>query len=176
MQNHNLFARILAIVLCSLLTNCATTNVPPHWLSDPDQVASDVRGGWINIKSQRGAISGELIAVTKDTVFAADSVFHAIALKDVLSARLVTYDAQDLGVYVFLGTVSTLSHGLFLVLTAPMWIIGGSFAAASRSYDPIIDYPDKSPQDFKPFARYPEGLPPDLDRRLIRMKILSVDR
>lgn len=115
---------------------------------------------------------GELIAVTKDTLFLADTVLQAIASTDILTARLVTYDASELmglGVLLVLGTVSTISNGYFLVYTAPMWLIGGSMAVIIRSYDPIIDYPNKPLKQFLPFARYPQGLPHDLDRTKIRM-------
>jgi hypothetical protein len=50
-----------------------------------------------------------------------------------------------------------------------MWIIGGSIAATSRSFDPVVDYPSKPLIDFAPFARYPQGLPPGLDRGAIQM-------
>jgi hypothetical protein len=110
-----------------------------------------------------------LIAVTKDTVFAADSALRAVAWRDIASARLETYDASSLGAYAFFGTLSTVSNGWFLAFTMPMWIIGGSIAAVSRSYDPIIDYPGKPLTDFASFARYPQGLPPGLDRGAIQM-------
>ena len=171
MRSLKFLSKILGVAFCFLFADCATTDAPSHWLSDPDQVATDVRGGWIDIKSLEGHITGELIAVTKDTVFAADSVLHAVVSGNIASARLVTYDASNMGDYVFLGTLSTISNGLFLFVTAPMWIIGGSIAAVSRSYDPVIDYPSKPLTDFAPFARYPQGMPPGLDRGAIQMKI-----
>ncbi len=171
MQSRKFLSKILGVAFCFLFADCATTDVPSHWLSDPDRVATDVRGGWIDIKSLQGHITGELIAATKDTVFVADSVLHAVVSGDIASARLVTYDVSSMGGYVFLGTLSTISNGWFLAATAPMWIIGGSIAAVSRSFDPIIDYPSKPLTDFAPFARFPQGLPPGLDRGAIQMKM-----
>ena len=173
MQSHKFLSKILGGAFCLLFAHCATTDVPSHWLSDPDRLASDVRGGWIGIKSLQGRIAGELIAVNSDTMFVADSLLHAVASRDIASARLVTYDASNMGDYVFLGTLSTVSNGWFLFVTAPMWIIGGSIASVSRSFDPVIDYPSKPLTDFAPFARYPQGLPPDLDRGAIQMKMGS---
>ena len=170
MQNHNFLNKFFCVVLCFLMTNCATTNAPSDWLSEPEQIASNGYGGWVDIKARESHIAGELIAISTDTVFVADREFHAVCSKDILSARLVTYDASSMAVYVILGTLLTISNGGFLIITAPMWLIGGSIAAASRSYDPIIDYPEKSLANFKPFARYPQGLPPDLDRGMIMMK------
>ena len=170
MQNHRMLYTIAFVLACAFLTSCASTHTPSRWLPDPEQAASDTYGAWVEIKSRHGNIWGELVAVAEETVFVADSSLHAIASTDILAAQLLTYDASGLGWYVPLGTLSTLSNGWFLVFTAPMWIIGGTIAAISRSYDPIIDYPDKLLKQFVPFARYPQGLPPDLDRRAIRMK------
>jgi hypothetical protein len=131
----------------------------------------DPYGAWVSIKTGYAQRGGELIAVTEDSVFAADTLLRAVASSDILSARLALYDIGDqMGVAVSLGTLSTISNGVFLIFTAPMWLIGGSIAAVNRSYDPIIDYPDKPLKEFAPFARYPQGLPPGLDRGMIRMK------
>ena len=170
MQNHNYSFKIIVAGLCFLMTNCATTNVPSHWLNEPKFIASDAYGGWIEIKSLKNRIAGELIAISKDTVFIANGTIQTVASKDILSARLVIYDAPSMVGYVFLGTLLTISNGFYLIFTAPMWIIGGSIAAVSRSYDPIIDYPQRPLEDFMPFARYPQGLPSGLDRNAIKMK------
>lgn len=161
---------IAFVLACVFLTSCAVTHAPSRWLPSPEQTASDTYGSWIEINSRNGNIWGELIAVDNDTVFVADTTLHAIASTDILSARLVTYDKANLPGLVFLGTVSTLSNGLFLVFTAPMWLIGGSIAATIRSFDPIIDYPSKQLSNFVPFARFPQGLPQNIDRDSVRMK------
>jgi len=96
----------------------------------------------------------------------------AIALSDVQSARLAAYNANAdrMGALVTLGTLSTISNGFYLVFTAPLWMIGGSVAAGRRSHEPILDYPEAKFQNFAPYARYPQGLPPGIDRRKIKMK------
>lgn len=170
MQNHSILYSIATVLICAFLTSCASTKVPSRWLPEAEQSASNTYGGWVEVKSRQGQIMGELIALTEDTAFVAEETLRAIATTDIFSARLVTYDESSLGGYAFLGTLSTLSNGLLLIFTAPMWIIGGSVAATSRSYDPIIDYPKQPLKDFLPFARYPQGLPTDLDRDAIKMK------
>jgi hypothetical protein len=170
MQNHDLIRWVLNVILCFLITSCATTKVPSHWLSEPEQSASDAYGGWINIESRENHMAGELIAMSEDTVFIADSAFHAVGSKDILSARLVSYNAPRMGGYVILGTISTILNGWFLIFSGPMWLIGGTIAASLRTFEPIIDYPERTLTDFRPFARYPQGLPPDLNRGMIVMK------
>jgi hypothetical protein len=70
----------------------------------------------------------------------------------------------------FLGTVSTISNGWFLVFTAPMWMIGGGITSSKLSYNAIVDYPRMELNRFAPFARYPQGLPSVIDRSRIKMK------
>jgi len=170
MQNHDMWHPITLVLISVFLTSCASTNVPSRWLPEAEQSPSSRYGAWVEVKSREGQVMGELIAINDDTVFVADDMLHVIGSADILSARLVAYDESSLGGYAFLGTVSTLSNGVLLIFTAPMWLIGGSIAASSRSYDPIIDYPNKPLKDFVPFARYPQGLHTDLNRDAIKMK------
>ncbi len=172
MQNLKMLYLILIVFVCVILTSCAITYVPSRWLPDAEHTPMNPYGAWVEVKVRDGKIMGELIAVTDDTLFVADTTLHAIATTDIIRARLVTYDASNLGLFgaMLAGTIFTITHGWFLTLTAPMWIIGSSIAAISRSYDPIIDYPKKSLKHFSPYARYPQGLPSEIDRSRIKMK------
>ncbi len=163
---------VSVIVLSLPFLTCASTDAPTRWLADPDNVPSDVYGAWISVNGDSARIAGELIAISDDTVFVADSTLHAIAEGEIRSARLVVFQpGGSIGAGVFFGTLSTISNGWYLVFTAPMWLIGGTIAASSRSFDPIIDYPQRSMEKLVPFARYPQGLPPELNRDRIRMKV-----
>ena len=104
MRNHKLALRVLLTGLSMLLADCAATNAPPRWLSDPDQAASEAYGGWVTIETRTAKHSGELIAVETDTIFVADSVLTAVAKQDVVSARLTIYEARWMGGNVILGT------------------------------------------------------------------------
>jgi hypothetical protein len=149
MQNHNLLSRIAAAVFCLFFVGCA-------------------------IDTGAGRFGGELIAVSKDTVFFADRTFHGIATSDIRSARLVIYDAENLGVFVPIGTASTLSNGWYAIFTMPLWIVGGTIAAVARSYEPIYDFPQYPLDKLAPYARFPQGIPQDLDRSHIRMKAVPM--
>ncbi len=173
MQNHKKYAIVLLFLLFLFLVGCATTTAPRRWLPQSSQLQSQAFGGWLQVhqkskNNQKLFINGELIAITKDTVYVlTDDKLHTIAASDVTKARLVSYSSQagSMGGLVALGTLSTLSHGVFLVLTAPLlWGIGGGATAASQSRKPIIDYPKRPLKDFKPFARFPHGIPQHLNR------------
>jgi hypothetical protein len=170
MRNHNPI-HLFALPLCFLFWNCAGTNVPAGWLSQPEQIHQSGYGGWIDVTMKdKTHISGELIAIEKDSLFLASDALQVVAHCDIQSARLVTYEALRLGGYVILGLISTISNGFFLIFSAPLWIIGGSAAASSRSFEPIMDYPESSMDQLKPFARFPQGFPSTLDRQTINIK------
>lgn len=95
---------------------------------------------------------------------------YCFSFLHIQKARLVEYNSHvdGLGGFVLLGAFSTVSHGFFLIVTAPLlWILGGSLAVASRSRDPIIDYPIYSLLNFSKFARFPQGLPKNLNRNAL---------
>jgi hypothetical protein len=162
-----------------LLCRCAaTSNAPRDWLPQPEELRREVYGSWIkleyasnsNLKTQ---LSGELIAVNQDSIYIVDDVmFHALPLVKIQSGRLEAYrsDADWMSGWVMLGSLSTLSNGGFLIFTAPMWLIGGSCSSWARSREPMIDYQPSSWSRLIPYARYPQGLPLDFDRKHIYIK------
>lgn len=171
MQNHNALLKALVVVFGLSFFCCANTNAPTRWLAYPDDVPSDVYGSWISVESDSGNVGGELIAICDDSVFVADSTLHSISVREIRSARLVVFQPEGwIAASVLLGTLSTISNGWYLVFTAPMWLIGGTIAAAARSYDPIMDYPRTSMEKLVPFARYPQGISFGLNRDRIRVK------
>jgi hypothetical protein len=172
MQNNNAISKVAILFACIFLTHCASTRSPSGWLTDPAELPSDVYGGWITIETDGDSFSGELIAVAKDTIFFADSCLHTIPVSGIHLARLAAYNPQVwvITVGTILGTLSTASNGAFLLLTAPMWIIGGTISGAARSWQPILDYPDEPIERLAAYARFPQGLPSKLARNAITMK------
>jgi hypothetical protein len=171
MLNHNYYFHPSLFLAALLLIGCATTNAPYNWLDNPEQTAAGSYGGWIDIRTPTSRVSGELIAINGDTVFVVKDSLIQVMSADIIKARLVYYDASSLAGQVILGTLSTASNGLFLVFTAPMWLIGGPLAARARTYEPILDYPEHSLPDFRPYARYPVSIPQGMDRRDIKIKM-----
>lgn len=170
MLSRNIVHPVAIVLTAVLFTSCAVTHVPPRWLPEAEQTPTSVYGGWIEIKTLRWEVMGELIAVNKDTVFVADYALRSIPVKDIFSARLVTYNESIIGTYVFLGFILSVTNGLYMFFTGLMWIIGGISAAVLRSFDPIIDFPQKPIFAFQPHARYPQGIPAEVDRSTIRIK------
>jgi hypothetical protein len=63
-----------------------------------------------------------------------------------------------------LGTLSTLSHGAFLVLTGPVWLLSMGIAAGSQARAGVLTEPLANPtpeamERLRKWARFPQGLP-----------------
>ncbi len=169
--------RCAILLLPGFILGCAATQAPRGWLASPTAMQTESYGGWVKLQYSTAAkkkvsLAGELIAIDADSVFLAGDTFHAIALSDLKSARLETYQSNSAGMggLVGLGTVSTISNGLLLIFTAPIWIIGGSVTTGVRSREPMIDYPRREWSRLAAFARFPQGLPGGIDRRQIKIK------
>jgi hypothetical protein len=160
--------------LLLLCTACFYTTAPEGWLPTPDVAQRQAYGGWIKVDYAGGAgsrtVDGELIAAA-DTVYVltTDSLV-AIATGMITSATLTTYDARldAMTTWSALGGVSALSHGWFLLLSLPMWVIVGTTTSASVSKEPRVESVDAAV--LRPYARFPQGLPPGLDRGTLRPK------
>ena len=185
MQNHKSYKIALLFLPFLLLSGCASTTAPRGWLPSNSQTQSQTFGSWIQVHYNSDSdkdqfIDGELIALDTDTLYIlTDQRFQSIAKPDITKARLVSYDSKagSMGGLVFLGTLSTLSHGAFLILTAPfLWMIGGGATAASQSLKPIIDYPDRSLEDFQHYARFPQGLPRGISLAKLKPKLYSISK
>jgi hypothetical protein len=160
------------LLLCGA---CFYTTAPEGWLSTPAVAQREAYGGWIAVETapepSKRTVEGELIAITPDTlhVLTADSLV-SLAIGEVASATLTTYDARSgrIQTWSIVGAVSTLSHGVWLVLSLPTWILVGTTATASASKEPRVQSLDAAL--LRPHARFPQGLPPGLDRRALRQK------
>jgi len=166
----------LALLLagCLLSAACAGNPAPRGWLPSPAQAAEDPYGAWIEVLARDGSeIEGELIAVQDDSVFVltSEGVLAALAYADAEQARSAFYRSEygNLVLWAALGTVASISHGWFAAGTVPLWIIIGSVAAGSDSRAPMETVRrDEQWSKIRMFARFPQGMPPSLDRSVLR--------
>ncbi len=171
---------------------CKTTHAPDGYLKDPDQMDRNPNGGWADVylheiekidipaDSLPDAIrndnkqefklenpySGELIAVEPDTLFLnSEQQLIALPKSTVEEVDLQGYHS-GYSTYVgstILGVLSTISHGLFLVISAPLWILFGTGFASAQSRIPILEYPNKVTwNELHTYARFPQGIPEKL--------------
>lgn len=169
---------IFTLALLLIGSGCASTSARDDWTSSPNAMQREAYGVWVDVRFGDAAapdtLRGELITATEDSLFLIppQSSLRAVARSTINELQLTAYDANwsTLGVWIALGTLSTISHGFFLILSAPVWIIGGSAAASRQSYRPIYTNPPL--ETLRRFARFPQGLPPDLERNQLRPKPL----
>jgi hypothetical protein len=161
--------RVLALVIASHLSGCAHNPTPKAWRLSAVQAQHMTRGSWILVEpgasgesSDASPVEGELIAID-------DSAYHVLTeggLRSVSRSptdriRLFAFGTSPgaIAAWASVGGVSTLSHGGFLLFTAPMWAVAGAVATAKESGAGILHDADRA----RAFARFPQGLPPGFD-------------
>jgi hypothetical protein len=165
----------LVLIAASLLglSGCASNS---HAVQVSARAA---RGGWITVEGNQPSngnrrmmlAEGELIAVDESTIHVLTAGgLRSVRLEPGLRMRVVRYRSasSSLAWWAVAGGVSTLSHGGFLILTAPMWAIGGVIAATAESRAAIA----RDPVGARSFARFPQGLPPGLDPKTLGMLLV----
>lgn len=153
--------------LAVVLGGCASTTAPLGSLPGPTGAGEDPYGGWVTVEAWEGGrtreIEGELIAVTPDSLYLLDgSRLVALYRLHMVAATLNRYapaSAPMAGWAVF-GSLSSLSHGYFIVASLPLWILVGSVSTNAVTNAAIVRSPPATLQSFAPYARFPAGLPP----------------
>jgi len=167
---------VLALVL--VVGGCASHTAPERFLPTPEQAQTDGYGGWIELGirqgNRRGSVKGELVAVTRDSVWVLGDTgaVVAVATATVHSGKLTGYNSRWGAVagYTALGVLSTISNGWLLIFTAPTWVITGTVAGANESHAPQRKTPPLDWPDLAVFARFPQGLPAGLRLGELRPK------
>jgi hypothetical protein len=169
------------------LVACSVWSRPPKkWLPHAEESQRDAYGGWVRVEGRDGDVNvsyrGELIAVHPDSLYVLEGGgLRVIATEDVDRAEVVGYDSgfRDAAGLATAGALfSLLSHGFFLVFSVPVWTGVGRGEFHGLLNKARLRTPKKSPEgghskpplawgealgEFAKYARFPQGLPPDLD-------------
>ncbi len=146
-----------------LLCACKTVNAPRGTLPMRKEIAMDAYGGWIELAltSDPKPVQGELIVVSTDSVYVMETNYvNGYAKGDISSARVIFFNTavKDYTTWAVLWPFVTISNGGFLFITLPLTLIAGintSHAEATRVN--YIDYPENGFEEFKKYARFPQG-------------------
>jgi hypothetical protein len=166
-----LAALVAASGLLPLAVGCTATSPAPSMARRTiEQAQRDPHGAWINITTDRGEVAGELLAVEPAALVVASTAgFQRVPVARIRRWTLAWYEADNDGVILVgvLGTLSTLSHGFWLVFTAPLlWMIPTPVMARaqSRQGHEEEDGPSSVAHlSLVRYARFPAGLPPGFD-------------
>lgn len=112
-------------------------------------------------------LDGELLDVHKDWVALETSKADLrVSVAKIKEVRVTAYSNGPLvgGLIAWStsGAATTLSHGWFLIFTAPTWIVAGVSSAVAAAEDPDQSALVRAGRqtDLWQFVRFPQGLPP----------------
>ncbi len=183
-----LFHKIKYSVLCLALLlfyGCATSYAPDNWLPNTNQIQKEAYGGWLTLFYSEDSVAtseieqiimGEFIACDSTIVFLLSGEDLMIIKKENIIEAILELDDKNTGEYAVwttLGALSTVSHGMLAGISFPLWLIVGISASSGES---LRDrYVEELPADIyweevQKFARFPQGIPPDLDLNELKPK------
>lgn len=132
----------------------------PEAIGSPDEAF----GRQVRVRSGGYEFNGELLECDGLFVYlhlnlVDDNPYARIPLTYVGEARADVSPTHDTAYAVWLtvGTLSTISHGFWLIFSAPVWTLAGVPAVTASS---ALRYVDGRCGELIPYARYPAGLPP----------------
>lgn len=170
--------RVAAVSLFGAWLFSACAHRPPAAVPNVQAFDREVYGGWIVVSypksAKRPKTAGELIAVVGDqlSVLTATGAV-SIARSDIDTATVVLFSGDlQINSRITGAMVSTLSHGVLLAATIPLWSL--TAAATHVAYDRFaeITYPDVAWESLRRGARFPQGLPKGLDPGSLRARPL----
>lgn len=155
------------------MVSCATRIAPRKWLPTAKEALRDTYGGWIVVVSEDShgnmvKSAGEFIAYQEGTAYILTGTGPIVVPADeVISVSLAVYrnDTGKIILWTVGGTLSTISHGYYLIFTAPAWVLAGSIAGIIESKGGVVVINEEyfSWDKTKKFARFPQGLPDGID-------------
>jgi hypothetical protein len=121
-------------------------------------------GAWIALTTTAGAsLEGELISVepaSLSLIMPGSGRLTVVQKASIAEGSVYKYESDSLAGWAVVGTLSTLSHGFFLIFTAPIWSLSSAGIAGSESRHVIIELARGKWDEVAKWARFPQGMPP----------------
>lgn len=156
--------RSAILVLCVMTSACLQN--PAMNTNTIQTMQTRGYGSYVEVTGLKGEfVNGELLAVMREKVWVLDANGKRqwINIRYIRDAKLYKYQSDwGFGLWGLIGSLSTISHGFWLILTFPLWILSSGITAAVESYHVRIGYPDHDIEDFAKWARFPQGMPLDV--------------
>jgi hypothetical protein len=164
---------MVAALLALMAASCAA---PVSYLPEHEMVGEERWGAFIEVMIlDGGSYAGELIAVGEADLIIREEMAGLSSCLAVPLARVRRYTVRyangpDYGGLVPLYTLGTLTHGLWLIFSAPVNFLATTIIAVEASYAYELDSrKDRlSFEELKMFARFPQGLPPGVSPEMIQ--------
>jgi hypothetical protein len=155
-----------AVALSLHLAGC-TTGAPPELRRSMEDATWKPTGAFARLRLPGEEHTGELIAVEPEA-FILETNGHPVLVPPqcVEKVHLAMFEANKgpVAAWGSLGALSTLSHGGFLVLTGPIWLISMGIATAAQSQagtlqEQLSKATPEAIERLRAWARFPQGLP-----------------
>ncbi len=158
------------LLLLILVSSCSA----PKYVPKLEEVPFSAHGSHIEVQQVSGTlIEGELIAVEVSALLlltGEDSAkqLQELPISNIAKFKLTYAQPQSYAWTIPVYTLSTASHGLFAIFTAPANIMVTSLVTARGAN--AFTYNEKviSYEELRKFARFPQGIPPKIDPASIR--------
>jgi hypothetical protein len=153
---------ILGLICVALFSSCSTVK----FLPTSGELDVNNHGAYITVRRRGSIVKGELIAIdsAQMVVLTKNRKTKSTTLipLDKIRHYHITYANPKRYPWMPLLTLSTLSHGVWLLITAPINLYATIAISISAKRD--FQYSEKEmPLDKLPmFARFPQGIPPNV--------------
>ncbi len=173
---------VIFSVMVLLMAGCISLPGPKNWVPSIEEVQQDVYGAWtileLTSESNNKPMEGELIAVQQGTLYLLlENTLLEIPINQINKAVLTSYDDRGIiSMWATLGFFSTLSHGAFLIFSAPIWLISGIVNSNAATTSGIHKFENNNLSNMKKYARFPQGIPEGLDIHSLKPKSLQLEK
>ena len=182
---------ILLVFICILIEyGCQNIMIPTGYLRAPKQINKSITGGWVDLSvipdplnDTITMLSGELLAVENDTfhILTAGTGLISLNKNRISSIKLYFFAKPNISLLGFLGVIPNIIGaisqpdyaGPFLLLGIPIFVTSlGMVIADYQNCNSTLRYPMKNSLcEFSSYARFPQGLPPDLQKEKLHLVI-----
>jgi hypothetical protein len=159
-------ATLLAVLLATSACKTANPDRTLH-LGQPEQDVRvgevPVRGSLAKVKRVSEEFVAEVLAVDEESLWLqheGKEIQVPRALIQRVEIELYPSKAAETGIWTGFGTASTLSHGFFLLISAPVWLITGITASVSAARANTVVFEPHQLDLLQQYARFPQGMPP----------------
>ena len=146
------------LLALALACSCATNPTPDDRRVSQEEAISSGKGAYAFVRYDGGAsVAGELIASAYGHLYVLTD--HGglvdVAYPRVADLTLGVHDNDFGGIvaWTLLGSLSTISHGFFLLFSLPVWLASGIGAAANESHRGLFVCPASTRSDPPPASR-----------------------
>jgi hypothetical protein len=157
--------------LAVIAVGCVHGNPDPRDLG-AEKMARSGLGSWAVVTQHEfKETEGELIATDNGALYMLVNETHELRRFDrTPDLKVVLYNysiEQELEAWRVLGSLSTLSHGAWLVISLPIWLITTSATINGEMDRASTRYPEEPWEVLGMWARFPQGLPLGIDAKTL---------